>query len=80
MLERSSEAPSLAGAMSSTADLIEGCADAVATNGVHWGARLVLTAVLSHFPELDLKLELLGFGYNADLTKDEMEVFWTQTR
>jgi hypothetical protein len=32
------------------------------------------------FHELELKLELLGFGYNADLTKDEMEVFCTYTR
>jgi hypothetical protein len=35
--------------------------------------------VLSHFPKLELKLELLGSGYNADLTKDEMEAFWTRT-
>jgi hypothetical protein len=32
---------------------------------------------LSHFPELELELELLGSGYNADLTKDEMEALWT---
>jgi hypothetical protein len=39
-----------------------------------------LTAILSHFLELELELDLLGSGYNANLTKDEMEVFWTQTR
>jgi hypothetical protein len=39
------------------------------------GVQLALIAVLSHFPELELELELLGSGYNADLTRDEMEVF-----
>jgi hypothetical protein len=39
----------------------------------------VLTVVLSHFPKLELELELLGSRYNADLMKDEMEVFWTRT-
>jgi hypothetical protein len=39
----------------------------------------VLTTVLSHFPELGLELELLGSRYNADLAKDEIEVFWTRT-
>jgi hypothetical protein len=37
VLERSSEAPSLAVALFSTADLIEAHADAVAANEVHWG-------------------------------------------
>jgi hypothetical protein len=37
--------------------------------GVHWGARLVLTAALSHFLELEPELELLGSRYNADLMK-----------
>jgi hypothetical protein len=40
----------------------------------------VLITVLSHFLELKLELELLGSEYNTDLTKDEMEVFWTWTR
>jgi hypothetical protein len=44
------------------------------------GGRLVLTAVLSHFPELESKFELLGSGYNIDLTSDEMETLWTCTR
>jgi hypothetical protein len=47
----------------------------VATSGVNWGGggRLALSAILLHFPKLELKLELLGFGYNTDLTKDEIE-------
>jgi hypothetical protein len=80
VLERSSEAPSLTVALSLTADLIEGRADATDANRVHYWACLVLTTILSHFPELDIKLELLGSEYNTDLTKDEMEVFWTRTR
>jgi hypothetical protein len=66
--------------LSSTADLIKGHVDVAATNGVHEGTRLALTAVLSHFPDPVLELELLGSGYNADLTKDEMGVFCTRTR
>jgi hypothetical protein len=79
VLERSSEAPSLVVVVSSTTDLIEGCIDGVATNGVHCGAWLALTAVLSHFPDLELEFKLLGSRYNANPTKDEMDVFWTQT-
>jgi hypothetical protein len=44
------------------------------------GARLALTTILSHFPKLELKLELLGSRYNADLSKDEMESLWTRAR
>jgi hypothetical protein len=51
-----------------------------ALNGVRWGARLALTAILSHFPELEVKLDLLGSGYNADLSCDEMEALWPRTR
>jgi hypothetical protein len=40
----------------------------------------VLTTVLSHFPKLELELELPVSGYNVDLTRDEMKVFWTQSR
>jgi hypothetical protein len=77
LLERSDEMPSRAVVLSSTAEQIEGRVDAAATNGVNWGSWLALTTVLSHFPELELELELLGSGYNADLTKDEMEALWT---
>jgi hypothetical protein len=40
-------------------------------------AQLALTTVLSHFPDLETKLELLGSGYNVDLTKGHLEAFWT---
>jgi hypothetical protein len=75
VLERFSEAPSLAAALSLITDLIEGCVDAATANEVHWGARLVLTTILSHIAELEFELELLGSRRNANLMKDEMEVF-----
>jgi hypothetical protein len=40
----------------------------------------VLTIILSHFSKLELELELLGSEYNADLMRDEMDVFWTRSR
>jgi hypothetical protein len=75
VLEWSDETPSLAVALSSITKHIDSHIDTAAASGVHWGARLALTAVLSHFPELGL----LGSGYNTDLMKDEMEVLWTRT-
>jgi hypothetical protein len=53
---------------------------AATLNGVQWGARLALSAVLSHFLELEVELDLLGSSYNADLSCDKMETLWTQTR
>jgi hypothetical protein len=35
---------------------------AAALNGVQWGVQLALTAVLLHFPELEVELDLLGSG------------------
>jgi hypothetical protein len=58
---------------------IEGRVDAAAINGVDWGAWLALTTILSHFPELESDFKLLGSRYDADLMKDEMEIFYTQT-
>jgi hypothetical protein len=44
------------------------------------GAELALTVALSYFLELEVELDLLGSGYNADLTSDEMEALWARTR
>jgi hypothetical protein len=65
--------------LSSIMKQIDGHVDGATANMVHWGAWLALTAVLSPFPELKLKLELLGSRYNTNLTKDEMEVVWIET-
>jgi hypothetical protein len=75
VLKRSDEASSLVAALFSIADLIKGCVDAVVVDGVHWGAQLALTVVLSHFPELEPELLLLGSGYNADLTVGQLDAF-----
>jgi hypothetical protein len=32
-----------------------------------------------HFPELEVELDPLGSGYNADLASDEMIILWTRT-
>jgi hypothetical protein len=51
-----------------------------AVNRVQWGGPLALTVALSHFPELEVELDLLGSSYNADLTGDQMEALWSRTR
>jgi hypothetical protein len=39
----------------------------------------VLAAAISHFPELEAELELLGSGHNTDPTEDQVDVLWTWT-
>jgi hypothetical protein len=78
VLKRSNEASSLAVSLPSVANLIKGRIDVVAANRVHWGARLALTAALSHFPELEPELELHVSRYNADLTEGRVDAFWTR--
>jgi hypothetical protein len=39
-----------------------------------------LVAIVSHFPELEAELELLGSGRNAYLTEDQVDALWTRTR
>jgi hypothetical protein len=80
MLKGSNEASSLPVSLSSATDLIEGRVNATATNKVHGGGGgLALTTALSHFPELEPEVELLGYGCNADLTKGQLDAHWTQT-
>jgi hypothetical protein len=43
------------------------------------GVWLALTAILLHFPELEVELDLLGSGYNADLSCYEMETLLIRT-
>jgi hypothetical protein len=54
---------SLVASLSSIAELLEGCIDITTANRVRWGTRLALAATLSHFAELEVELELLGFGH-----------------
>jgi hypothetical protein len=41
--------------------------DATVANRVHWGTQSALVAALSHFPELETDLELLGSRCNTDM-------------
>jgi hypothetical protein len=40
---------------------------------------LALVAALSHLPELETKLELLGSGLNANLAEGQLDAHWAQT-
>jgi hypothetical protein len=59
--------------MSTVAELLEGRINAATANGVCWESRSALVATVSHFPELETKLEVLGSGHNADLTENEAD-------
>jgi hypothetical protein len=37
----------------------------------------MLVSTTSHFQELKCELELLGSGWNVDLTEDEGDALWT---
>jgi hypothetical protein len=45
----------------------------VTANGVRWGTRSMLVAVLSHFPKQEPELELLGSGRDANLSDDQAD-------
>jgi hypothetical protein len=59
--------------MSTVAELLEGQIDTVAANVARWGSHSALVATVSHFPELDTNLEVLGSGHSVGLTMDEMD-------
>jgi hypothetical protein len=80
VLDRANGLSSLAVALSSAAELLEDRIDVVTANGIHRGIRSALGAALSHFSELGLELELLGYGCNVDLTEDQVDAVWTQVR
>jgi hypothetical protein len=67
---------SLAKCMSAAVELLEGRIDVVATNRVCWGSRFALATAVSHFLELNTKLEMLGSGCSVDLTEDEADALW----
>jgi hypothetical protein len=61
VLERAAGMSSFVASLSSVAELLKVCIDAVAANGVHWGTWSALTAALSYF---------LKSGRNTDPTED----------
>jgi hypothetical protein len=70
------EPSSLGTSLSMVAELLESRINTTAANGVHWGTRSVLVAILSHLSELKTKLELLGSGQNAYLIEDRVDPLW----
>jgi hypothetical protein len=63
---------SLVASLSSATELIEDHIDMAATNGVRWGTKSALVAVVSHFLELGTELEPLGSGRNTNLIEDHV--------
>jgi hypothetical protein len=57
-------------------DIILGSVTIIAANVVRWQTRSTLDAALSHFPELETKLELHGCGRNAYLTENQVDALW----
>jgi hypothetical protein len=68
---------SLATSVPAVAELLGNHINAVATNGVRWGSRSVLVAVMSHFSELDTNLEVLGSSRSVGLIDDEIDALWS---
>jgi prophage DNA circulation protein len=52
--------------------------NATTANGVRWRARSALVTVLSHFPELETEVELLGSGRGTDLSDDQSDALLLQ--
>jgi hypothetical protein len=67
------ETSSLAASLSTVVELLKGRINTVAANGVHWGTWSALVAALSDFPELEIEMELLESGCNANLTDDQTD-------
>jgi hypothetical protein len=67
---------SLVASLAMVAEEVENRINTMTANGVWWGTRYALVAVMSHFPELEPKLELLGYGRDADLSDDQVDAIW----
>jgi hypothetical protein len=68
VLDWADKPSSLAASLSMVAELLEGHIDIAVANGARWGARSVLVAALSLFPELETKMGLLGPMHDVGLT------------
>jgi hypothetical protein len=64
---------SLVASLAMAVEEVEKWVNAVATNGVWWGTQSTLVTALSHFPELEPELELLGSGRDADLSDSQAD-------
>jgi hypothetical protein len=52
--------------------------NATTANGVRWRAQSALVTVLSHFPELETEVELLGSGRGIDLSDHQADALLLQ--
>jgi hypothetical protein len=66
--------------LSSVAQLLKGCIDVAAANGICLGTRSALATALSHFSKLGIELKLLGSGCSTDLAVGQVDALWTQVR
>jgi hypothetical protein len=67
---------SLAASLAEAAEEVENQINTADANGVQWGTRSALVAILLHFRELEPKLELLGSGRDAYLIEDQADALW----
>jgi hypothetical protein len=70
------ESSSLVVSLARVVEEIENRINTAATNLVRWGTRSALVAVLSHFPELEPELELLGCRRDVDLSNNRADALW----
>jgi hypothetical protein len=76
VLGDSSELSSLAAPLAWVPEEVENRINTAAANGVRSETRSTLVVVLSHFPKLELKLELLRFRRDADQSDDRADALW----
>jgi hypothetical protein len=76
VLVRADRSSSLAASLYIVVEEVENRINTVATNGVRWGTRSALVAILSHFPELEPELELLESGRDVDQSNDQADALW----
>jgi hypothetical protein len=76
VLGDSSELSSLAAPLAWVPEEVENRINMAAANGVRSETRSTLVVVLSHFPKLELKLELLRFRRDADQSDDRADALW----
>jgi hypothetical protein len=77
VLDDANGSPSLAVSMSAVVEQPERRIEAEATNRFCWGSCSALVAAMSHFPGLDVDLEVLRSRCSVGLTADEVDALWT---
>jgi hypothetical protein len=63
--------------MSTAVELLEGWIGSTAANKARWGSRSMLVAIVLHFPEVEVELEVLRSRCSVDLIEDEAGALWT---